>query len=111
MLESAIHSPINLKHYGSEENVPRLAADLAQKIMRNHAHMDGNKRTALMAAGMFLSSHGYDLTDGETKSRKGETADLADAHVAVVTGRWSVEELGRFYEAIGDDYEGSNKNV
>jgi death-on-curing family protein len=61
MLESAIHSPIDMEHYTKEEDVFQLAANLAEKIMRNHAFQDGNKRTALVAADMFLKINGYYL--------------------------------------------------
>jgi prophage maintenance system killer protein len=33
-----------------EENIFQLAAYLAEKIMKNHAYQDGNKRTAPPAA-------------------------------------------------------------
>lgn len=51
MLESAVHSPINLEHYSRQRNPFQLAADLSEKAMRNHAYMDGNKRTALVSCG------------------------------------------------------------
>jgi len=37
----------------------QLAANLSEKIMKNHAYQDGNKRTALVAADMFLKINGY----------------------------------------------------
>ena len=38
MLESAVTSPMNIKYYEREENVFQLAANLAEKIMKNHAY-------------------------------------------------------------------------
>lgn len=99
LLESACHSPINLKHYGNQEDVFQLAANLSEKIMKNHAYMDGNKRTALVAADMFLKINGYVL-QGVPFAQDNVNMDLANAHVAVVTNRWTVEELGRFYKSV-----------
>lgn len=99
MLESAVHSPMNLKHYGKMEDVFQLAANLAEKIMKNHAFQDGNKRTALVAADMFLKINGYCLQKvpfAEDMHNKG----LANAHVAVVTHHWTVEQLGAYYRSV-----------
>ncbi|KAK8207570.1 hypothetical protein IWZ01DRAFT_370961 [Phyllosticta capitalensis] len=54
LLESAVLSPINTNAYERQDDVFHLAAILAQKIMKNHAFRDGNKRTALIAADVFL---------------------------------------------------------
>lgn len=99
MLESAIHSPMNRKHYAKEEDVFQLAANLAEKIMKNHAFQDGNKRTALLAADMFLKINGYFLQKipfAEDINNKG----LANAHVAVVTNQWTAEQLGNYYKSV-----------
>ena len=68
LLLSALARPQNLAAYGSPD-VADLAASYAVGIARNHAFIDGNKRTALVvAAGVFLPLNGYKLTasDGET---------------------------------------------
>ncbi|KAJ6018381.1 hypothetical protein N7499_003695 [Penicillium canescens] len=82
MLESAIHSPMNMKHYAKEEDVFQLAANLAEKIMLNHAFQDGNKRTALLAADMFLKINGFYLQKVPFAEDLHNKA-LANAHVAV----------------------------
>jgi death-on-curing family protein len=56
LLESAVNGPMNAKYYGSQDNVFQLAANLSDKIMRNHPFQDGNKRTAMAAADMFLKN-------------------------------------------------------
>lgn len=61
VLGSVVHSPMNIKHYAKEDDVFQLAANLAEKIMKDHAFQDGNKRTALLAADMFLKINGYYL--------------------------------------------------
>ncbi|CAG7940365.1 unnamed protein product [Penicillium salamii] len=38
VLESAIHSPMNLKYYAKEEDVFQLAANLAERIMKKLAN-------------------------------------------------------------------------
>jgi death-on-curing family protein len=99
LLESAVHSPMNMKHYAKEEDVFQLAANLAEKIMKNHAFQDGNKRTALLAADMFLKINGYYLQKvpfAEDTNNKG----LANAHVAVVTNQWTAEQLGNYYKSV-----------
>lgn len=42
-------------------SIPELAATLCFKIAKNHAFFDGNKRTAVAAALVFLDLNGYDL--------------------------------------------------
>ena len=54
MLESAVNSPINQQHYGNQNDPARLAAALSYSLIKNHAFANGNKRTALLAANLFL---------------------------------------------------------
>lgn len=68
LLLSALARPQNHAAYGAPD-LADLAASYAVGIARNHACIDGNKRTALVvAAGVFLPLNGYKLTasDGET---------------------------------------------
>ncbi len=60
LLESALARPKNLNAYG-EVDLFQLAASYAEGISRNHAFVDGNKRTALAAAMMFLHDNGYEV--------------------------------------------------
>ncbi|ODT32097.1 MAG: death-on-curing family protein [Kaistia sp. SCN 65-12] len=61
ILESALARAENKAAYG-EPTVHELAAAYLFGIARNHAFVDGNKRTAIVAAGAFLSINGYALT-------------------------------------------------
>ncbi|CAG7960969.1 unnamed protein product [Penicillium nalgiovense] len=82
--KSAIHSPMSMQHYAKVDDVFQLTANLAEKILKSHAFQDGNKRTALVAADMFLKINGYSLQEvlfAEDTHNK----ELANAHVAVVT--------------------------
>jgi death-on-curing family protein len=58
LLDSTVASPMNVKHYSGQSNLFQLAANLSEKIMKNHAFQDGNKRAALVAADMFLKING-----------------------------------------------------
>ena len=60
LLESALGSPRNHFAYG-ERDLFRLAAAYAVALTRNHPFVDGNKRTAFMAAYVFLGVNGHDF--------------------------------------------------
>lgn len=60
LLESALARPENLAAYG-EPDATDLAAAYGFGISRNHAFIDGNKRTGFVAAEMFLLLNGYEL--------------------------------------------------
>lgn len=59
-LESALARAENKAAYG-DPTIHELAAYIFG-IARNHAFVDGNKRTAIVAAGAFLIINGYMLT-------------------------------------------------
>ena len=58
LLDSALARPLHRFAYGSR-NLFELAAVYAEGIAKNHPFLDGNKRTALMAAALFLEANGY----------------------------------------------------
>jgi death on curing protein len=60
LLESALARPINKFAYGETE-LAALAAAYGFGIARNHAFVDGNKRTALASMIVFLGLNGIDL--------------------------------------------------
>ena len=66
LLESALASPRHRFSYG-EDDVFVLATAYANSITRNHPFIDGNKRTAFVAAYMFLGINGWTLTAPETQ--------------------------------------------
>lgn len=57
LLESALARPLNQHAYG-ETDTFQLAASYAEAISRNHAFVDGNKRTAFFVASDFLEQNG-----------------------------------------------------
>lgn len=60
LLESAMGRPRNQFAYG-EHSLARLAASYAFGISRNHPFLDGNKRTSLVVAELFLELNGLEL--------------------------------------------------
>jgi death-on-curing protein len=61
LIESALARPKNLAAYG-DPDAADLAAAYACGIARNHGFLDGNKRTALVVALLFMAANGYDRT-------------------------------------------------
>lgn len=62
LLSSALARPQNLLAYGEPPpDLVSLAAAYAYEIARDHPFVDGNKRTALVAARTFLILNGVDL--------------------------------------------------
>ena len=59
-VESALARPLNLAAYGTPDAAD-LAAAYAFGLARNHGFVDGNKRTAWVAARLFLADNGYRL--------------------------------------------------
>lgn len=64
LLESALAAPINQFEY-EQADVFKLAAAYAFALTSNHPFVDGNKRTAFAAAGIFLELNGYRLEAAE----------------------------------------------
>lgn len=61
LLDSALARPLNRHAYEAEVDICRLGAAYAHGIVRNHPFVDGNKRAAFLAAGVFLMANGLDL--------------------------------------------------
>lgn len=61
LLQSALAHPQNMFHY-DEASLFEIAAAYAARIAKNHPFLDGNKRTAYIAARLFLRLNGFDLT-------------------------------------------------
>ena len=63
-LDAALARPATLHAYG-ETGIFRLAAAYAFSLVRNHPFVDGNKRTAYLAAYIFLQINGWELVADE----------------------------------------------
>ncbi len=64
LLDSALARAQNLAAYGkpSQPDHAQLAAAYGFGLAKNHAFVDGNKRAAFLATGLFLALNGYRLT-------------------------------------------------
>ena len=98
LLESALHSPINQNHYGNENDLAQLTAALSVKLIKNHAFSNANKRTALLAANLFLLQHKMRLQDNAWKVEKIDMID--EAHREVAKGRMEQSELAEIYQIM-----------
>ncbi len=78
-LLSALARPENLLHYGTP-TVFELAAAYTAGIVQNHPFADGNKRTGLLAAFVFLYLNGLHLRAPEADAVV-VTLDLAAGRV------------------------------
>jgi death-on-curing protein len=88
LLLSALARPQNLSAYGSPDAAD-LAAAYTFGIARNHAFLDGNKRTAFVVALVFLLKNGFELIAND---REGVAAMLA-----VAEGSMSEMELAIWF--------------
>jgi death-on-curing protein len=62
LLDSALARPQNRVAYDAAADLATLAAACAFGLARNHPFIDGNKRTAFVAAEVFLDLNGMTLT-------------------------------------------------
>ena len=85
-LESALDRPVNKAFYG-EEDIVALAAALFG-LAKNHAFVDGNKRIAIVTAGVFLELNGYRLETSD--------AHLHNFVLSVAAGEIDEDGAARF---------------
>jgi death-on-curing protein len=67
LLVGACARPENQWAYDGEDDVVRLAAKLAAGIAMAHAFKQGNKRTGMTSAVMFLEANGYQWVAPDTE--------------------------------------------
>jgi death-on-curing protein len=86
LLESALARP--RAAFEDRDLYPGLwnkAAALMQSLIKNHPFVDGNKRTALTATGLFLELNGYMLTaSNDEAARFALQAAAGDVDVAAM---------------------------
>ena len=61
LFDSALARPLNLALYESPD-IASLAASYGVSSAKNHPFVDGNKRAAFLAVGLFLAINGFRLT-------------------------------------------------
>lgn len=67
LLESALARPENLAAYG-QPDFADLAASYGLGLAKNHPFVDGNKRAAFLAVGLFLYLNGYRLRASQAEA-------------------------------------------
>jgi len=78
LLDSALARPRNVFSYGRANDLSDIAASYAFGLIKNHAFNDGNKRIALLSAGVFSDQNGTSLVV--------EAADAISAVTALADG-------------------------
>jgi death-on-curing protein len=93
-LRSALARPRQIATYESGASLFRLAAAYAYGLTRNHPFVDGNKRAAFIAAGVFLGLNDWylDAPEGEATGMVLALAakDIDEAAFTAWLKRWSV---------------------
>jgi death-on-curing protein len=74
LLDSALARPRNAFHYEGQKDIAALAASYAFGLARNHPFVDGNKRMAFMAMGIFLDANRWRLEAGAVEVIQAMTA-------------------------------------
>jgi death on curing protein len=90
LLESALDRPKNLALYGSPD-MAELAAAYGFGLAKNHAFVDGNKRAAFLAIGLFLYSNGYRLQATQN--------DATQTILALAAGQLTEDQLALWIRA------------
>ena len=81
LLDSALARPRQLFAYNDPTpDVPTLAAAYAFAVAKNHAFLDGNKRTAAVLCETFLVLNGYEL--------RATDLEMYPAFLSLAAGDW-----------------------
>lgn len=92
LLESALARPLNLAACG-QPDLADLAAAYAVGLAQNHPFVDGNKRAAFLAVGIFLGLNGQRLVAGQAESTLTMLAVAAGQMDEVAFARWLREHI------------------
>ncbi|MGB7405220.1 MAG: type II toxin-antitoxin system death-on-curing family toxin [Pacificimonas sp.] len=88
MFMSALDRPRNQAAYG-DPDIADLAAAYAFGFARNHPFVDGNKRTAAIAAELFLDLNGFEMTATD--------AEVVIQILALAAGELGEQDLADWY--------------
>jgi death on curing protein len=92
LLDSALGRPLNLAACGAPD-VADLAAAHGVGLVRNHPFINGNKRAAFLAVGLFLALNGWRLTATQ--------ADTTLTMFAVAAGQMDEATFGNWLRQHG----------
>ena len=97
LFESALARPQNRWSYASDVSPFQLAAAYGYGLAKNHAFVDGNKRTALVSMLLFLELNGYKLAASQEQRyeavlreasgdmEEGQLAEWLSAHAVAIS--------------------------
>ncbi|MBV9036358.1 MAG: type II toxin-antitoxin system death-on-curing family toxin [Acidobacteriaceae bacterium] len=91
LLDSALARPKNLYAYSEQAALAQLAASYAVGLAKNHAFIDGNKRTAWVVCAVFLELNGIPATADQTS--------VVTIMLGVASGTITEEQFARWLEA------------
>jgi len=91
LLDSALGRPVFKWRFGEARELADLAAAYGFGIAKNHPFVDGNKRAAFLALGLFLALNGRPL--------EADPVDAIRVMLALAAGEISEEELARWVAA------------
>lgn len=86
--DSALNRPLNRWLYDKSIDLASLAAAYGFDIAKNHAFIDGNKRAAFLAMGLFLSING--------KRLRAKQLDAINVVLAVAAGAMDEQSLAEW---------------
>jgi death on curing protein len=98
LLESALARPRHVWSCAPDAGLPRLAGEYGFGLARNHAFLDGNKRTAFVAMNVFLILNGYEIETAE--------AEAVDVMLRLAAGSLDLDGLVQWIEAVVVPYSG-----
>jgi death-on-curing protein len=78
LFESALSRPANQHLYKPDSGIAELATAYAFGLAKNHPFVDGNKRTAFLALGLFIALNGWRLETSQV--------DAIDTMLSLATG-------------------------
>ena len=90
-LDSALARPRQIFSYGRKHDLARLAAAYAAGLVRNHPFVDGNKRAAFLAVGLFLELNSFRLV--------ADQVDAARNVLALAAGEINEEQFAEWVRA------------
>ena len=83
LFESPLARPVNQHLYKPDSDIAELAAAYAFGLAKNHPFVDGNKRTAFLALGLFLALNRWRL----------ETTQLDAIEMMLSLARGTLDEI------------------
>ncbi len=87
-MDSALARPRQMFSYGRKHDLARLAAAYAVALVRNHPFVDGNKRAAFLAVGLFLGLNDFRLA--------ADQADAARNVLGLAAGEINEEQFAKW---------------